>query len=130
MLAVFLQFGESCIVGTIIDLSLNRFSYYQILAVQLKVSLVGMPQVVMADRAQAYRQHRELTESSKLKELNLYTRLASSLQFYVCLHEKGPTKNMIFGSLGAVLCGILATHICPPRCKKLSAMSSTNLQVS
>jgi hypothetical protein len=58
---------------------------------------VGVPQVVMADRAQAYRQHRELTESSKLKELNLYTHLASSLQFYVCLHEKGPTKIMIFG---------------------------------
>ncbi len=72
MLAIFLQFGEPCIVGTIIDLSWNRFSSYQILALQLKVSLVGMPQVVMADRAQAYRQHRELTESSKLKELNLY----------------------------------------------------------
>jgi sorting nexin-1/2 len=35
------------------------------------VRTVQAIKVVMADRAQAYRQHRELTESSKLKELNL-----------------------------------------------------------
>ncbi len=121
MPAIFLQFGESCIVGTIIDLSLNRFSSYQILALQLKVSLVGVPQVVMADRAQAYRQHRELTESSKLKELNLYTRLPSFSSVLCLSARKGSYKKYdlwVFGccSLWNIGNSYMATKVQKTKC--------------